>query len=231
MSGRSPRWFTGIKYPYEPVFANNTWAQIIEACQLRKVPASWAVGGQKVMTINGTDYPIDIIGFNHDDYSDGSGKAPITFQMHDIYDTRRGMNGSPTNAGGWASSKMRNERIPAILALTPPEVQSSIREVNKAAGIGNKSTTVETVSDKLFLLSETEVFNSSEFSGVIEGTQYAYYATGGSIIKQRNGSADAWYLRSATIKNASRFIYVSIRGELTSMDANTGSGIAFAFCF
>lgn len=234
MSGRSPRWFTGIQRLYEPNFADNTWAQIIETCQRKIIPPTWAVGAQKVMTINGTDYPIDIIGFNHDDYADGSGKAPITFQMHDIYGTRRAMNGSDTNAGGWASSKMRNESLPAILALTPPEVQSSIREVNKAAGIGNRSTTVETVSDKLFLLSETEVFNSSEFSefsGVIEGTQYAYYATGGSIIKQRNGSADAWYLRSATIKNASRFIYVSTRGELTSMDANTGSGIAFAFCF
>lgn len=234
MSGRSPRWFSGIKYPYEPVFADNTWAQIIEACQLRKVPASWAVGNQKVMTIDGTDYPIDIIGFNHDDYSDGSGKAPITFQMHDIYGTRRAMNGSATNAGGWASSKMRTERLPDLLALTPPEVQSSIREVNKAAGIGNKSTTVETVSDKLFLLSETEVFNSSEFSefsGVIEGTQYAYYATGGSIIKQRNGSASAWYLRSATIHNASRFILVSALGALSSQDANITSGIAFAFCF
>ena len=231
MSGRSPRWFTGIKYPYEPNFADNTWAQIIETCQRKIIPPTWAVGAQKVMTIDGTDYPIDIIGFNHDDYSDGSGKAPITFQMHDIYDTRRAMNGSATNAGGWASSKMRNERLPTLLALTPPEVQSSIREVNKAAGIGNKSTTVETVSDKLFLLGETEVLNSSEISGVIEGTQYAYYATGGSIIKQRNGSANAWYLRSAPIKNASQFIYVSSRGELTAMDANTGSGIAFAFCF
>ena len=231
MSGRSPRWFSGIQYPYGNVFADATWEQIIAACQNKKIPPTWSVGNQKIMTINGTDYPIDIIGFNHDDYSDGSGKAPITFQMHDCYDTRRAMNGSTTNAGGWASSKMRNESLPAILALTPPEVQSSIREVNKAAGIGNRSTTVETVSDKLFLLSETEVFNSSKFSGVIEGTQYAYYATGGSIIKQRNGSANAWYLRSATIKNASQFIYVSVLGALTSQDANTTSGIAFAFCF
>ena len=28
MSGRSPRWFTGIKYPYEANFADNTWEQI-----------------------------------------------------------------------------------------------------------------------------------------------------------------------------------------------------------
>ena len=231
MSGRSPRWFTGIKYRYEPVFADNTWEQIIEACQLKKVPASWAVGDQKVMTIDGTDYPIDIIGFNHDDYADGSGKAPITFQMHDSYTTRYAMNGSPTNAGGWASSKMRANYLPAILALMPTEVQNGIREVSKEAALGNKSTTVEAVSDKLFLLSETEIYNESEYSGVIEGTQYAYYAAGGSTIKQRNGSANAWYTRSAPVKNTQRYIYVTNFGVRATDDANTNYGAAFAFCF
>ena len=85
MSGRSPRWFTGIQYPYEANFADNTWAQIIKACQKKIIPTTWKVGDQKAMTINGISYQIDIIGKNHDDYSDGSGKAPLTFQMHDCY--------------------------------------------------------------------------------------------------------------------------------------------------
>lgn len=83
MSGRSPRWFTGIQYPYEANFADNTWEQIISVCQKGIVPLSWKVGDQKAMTIGGTDYLIDIIGINHDDYSDGSGKATFTFQLHD----------------------------------------------------------------------------------------------------------------------------------------------------
>ena len=79
MSGRSPRWFTGIKPLYEANFADNTWDQIIAVCQKKIVPPTWKVGDKKPMAINGVDYPIDIIGFDHDDYSDGSGKAPITF--------------------------------------------------------------------------------------------------------------------------------------------------------
>ena len=67
---------------YDPVFANNTWEQIIAACHSGRVPSAWAVGNSKPMTIGGLDYQIDIIGKNHDDYSDGSGKAPLTCQLH-----------------------------------------------------------------------------------------------------------------------------------------------------
>ena len=59
------------------------------------------------MTIGGTDYQVDIIGKNHDDYYDGSGKAPLTFQLHDCCATGYGMNDTETVVGGWKSSKMR----------------------------------------------------------------------------------------------------------------------------
>ena len=74
-----------FKPPYDPVFANNTWEQIIEACHNNAVPDTWKVADQKPMTINGVDDQIDIIGKNHDDYADGSGKAPLTFQLHNSY--------------------------------------------------------------------------------------------------------------------------------------------------
>ena len=137
MSGRSPRWFTGIQYPYEANFADNTWEQIIAACQKKIIPTTWKVGDQKAMTIGGTDYLIDIIGINHDDYSDGSGKAPFTFQLHDCYGETKNMNSSNTNAGGWTSCSMRSTHLPAILALMPTEVQNGIREVNKLTSAGS----------------------------------------------------------------------------------------------
>lgn len=68
-----------FKPSYDPVFANNTWEQIIAACHNNEVPETWKVADQKTMAIGGVDYLIDIIGKNHDDYSDGSGKAPLTF--------------------------------------------------------------------------------------------------------------------------------------------------------
>ena len=70
---------------YDPVFENNEWAAIIEACQSGQVPDTWVADGScyKDMLIGGKNYRIDIIGKDHDDLSDGTGKAPQTFRLHD----------------------------------------------------------------------------------------------------------------------------------------------------
>ena len=230
MSGRSPRWFTGIQYPYEANFADNTWEQIIAACQKKIVPPTWKVGDQKAMTIGGTDYLIDIIGINHDDYSDGSGKAPFTFQMHDCYADTKAMNSSNTNSGGWTSCAMRQTHLPAILALMPTEVQNGIREVSKKASVGGKSSTIETVSDKLFLLSEVEIFGLTSYSAAGEGTLYDYYKAD-SQEKYRNGSAAAWWERSPTASYSTRFCLVNSRGVANPGSASNAGGVAFGFCF
>lgn len=221
----------------DPVFANNTWEGIIGACHTGQVPSDWAVGNSKTMTINGTDYQIDIIGKNHDDYADGSGKAPLTFQLHDCYGTVYAMNTSNTNVGGWKSSAMRSTHLPAILALMPTEVQSGIRAVNKKTSSGGSDATIETVSDKLFLLCEAEIFDNTYYSEVGEGTQYDYYKAGNSKLKNQNSSTVAWWERSPTRKDYDAihrgFCSVSGGGDGTFFndDADTSHGVSFAFCF
>ena len=230
MSGRSPRWFTGIKYPYEANFADNTWEQIIAACQRGTVPETWAVGNQKTMTINGISYQIDIIGKNHDTYTAG-GKAPLTFQLHDCYADKKQMNSSNTNSGGWKNSAMRTTHLPAILALMPTEVQNGIREVSKKASVGHASSTIETVSDKLFLLSEVEIFGSTTFSVAGEGTQYDYYKAGNSKVKNRNGSSTDWWERSPRTSVSTYFCLVARNGGAGAGAASNAYGVAFGFCF
>ena len=230
MSGRGPRWFTGIKYPYEANFADNTWAQIIAACQRGTVPETWAVGNQKTMTIGGTDYTFDIIGKYHDTYAAG-GKAPLTFQLHDCYGEAKNMNSSNTNSGGWTSCAMRQTHLPAILALMPTEVQNGIREVSKKVSVGDASSTIETVSDKLFLLSEVEVFGSTSYSAAGEGTQYDYYKTGNSKVKKRNGSAIPWWECSPHRSGSVYFCMVNGISEADYDSASRANGVAFGFCF
>lgn len=213
----------------EPNFADNTWAQIIKACQTNRVPDTWAVGNQKTMAIGGTDYVIDIIGKGHDDYADGSGKAPLTFQMHDCYAQTYGMNNSHTNNGGWTSCAMRSTHLPAILALMPTEVQSEIREVNKLSSAGNQSEVINTTADKLFLLSEIEIFGSVSYSKSGEGTQYDYYKAGNSKVKTLNGSADNWWERSPSYSEY--FCFVNSDGYANYVYAGSAYGVAFAFCF
>ena len=218
---------------YNPVFADNDWADIIEACHANEVPDTWVADGTcyKDMLINGTNYRIDIIGKNHDDLADGTGKAPLTFQMHDCYGTTYQMNSSNTNSGGWTNCAMRSTRLPAILALMPAEVQAGIREVQKKTSAGNKSSSIQTTNDKLFLLSEIEIFGSTTYSFAGEGTQYEYYQAGNSKVKNLSGGAYSWWDRSPRSSNTTYFCYVKSSGSAATDGAIYFRGVAFAFCF
>lgn len=220
-----------FKPPYDPAFAYNTWEQIIEACHTNAVPDTWNVADQKFMAIDGVDYLIDIIGKNHDDYSDGSGKAPLTFQLHDCYGTEYAMNASNTNIGGWESCAMRRIHLPAILALMPAAVQNGIREVNKLTSAGNQSATINTTADKLFLLSEIEIFGIVKQSKRGEGMKYDYYEAANNRLKNRNGSADEWGERSPRGGSSVNFCDVDRNGVTVYDSATRLRGVAFAFCF
>ena len=214
----------------DAIFANNSWEAIIAACQSGNVPDSWVVGNSKTMTINGVDYQIDIIGKNHDTYAAG-GTAPLTFQMHDCYGTKYAMNSSNTNSGGWTSCVMRSTHLPAILALMPSEVQAGIKEVNKLTSVGSQSGTINTTADKLFLLSEIEIFGSVPNSKSGEGSQYAYYSAGNSKVKNLSGSANGWWERSPRGRDSTSFCTVTSGGVATSNAAFISFGVAFGFCF
>lgn len=220
-----------FKPSYDPVFANNTWEQIIAACHNNEVPDTWKVADQKPMTIGGVDYQIDIIGKNHDDYSDGSGKAPLTFQLHDCYNIAKAMHSTGSNTMGWEKCSMRVEHLPTILKQMPADVQSGIREVNKISKNGGKSTLLVTTKDSLFLLSEVEVFGSSSNSLSGEGTQYDYYKAGNSTVKNFNGSAYDWWERSPSTGSTSYYCVVKSTGSSINANSNTIRGVAFAFCF
>lgn len=211
-------------------FADNDWASIIAACHSGSVPSTWVVGNSKTMTINGASYQVDIIGKNHDTYTAG-GKAPLTFQLHDCYADTKAMNSSNTNSGGWTSCAMRSTHLPAILALMPTEVRSGIREVNKLTSAGSQSATINTTADKLFLLSEVEVFGSTSYSAAGEGTQYDYYKAGNSKVKNRNGSAASWWERSPYASYSTRFCLVNGNGGANYITASDARCVAFGFCF
>ena len=211
-------------------FADNDWTSIIAACHAGSVPSTWVVGNSKTMTINGASYQVDIIGKNHDTYAFG-GTAPLTFGLHDCYADTKAMNGSNSNYSGWKKSAMRTRNLPAILALMPTEVQNGIREVSKKVSVGGESSTIETVSDKLFLLSEVEIFGSTSNSAAGEGTQYDYYKAGNSKVKKRSGSAAYWWERSPNASSSTRFCIVSIYGSADVYYASDAAGVAFGFCF
>ena len=210
-------------------FAANSWETIIAACQSGNVPDSWAVGDSKPMAINGTNYQIDIIGKNHDVYTDGSGTAPLTFQLHDCYSEAKQMYDTNLSGLGWKNTDMRLTYLPAILALMPAEVQNGIHAVNKKTSEGGNSTTIEIVSDTLFLLSEVEIFGTASSSVAGEGIQYDYYKAGNPKIKKREGVDEFWWERSSA--SGGMFCIVRYNGQAGASNASNSLGVSFAFCF
>ena len=217
---------------FPATFADATWEQIIDACHQNAVPDTWVADGTcyKDMEINGTNYRIDIIGKNHDTYADGE-TAPLTFQMHDCYGTTYQMNSSNTNSGGWTNCAMRSTHLPAILNLMPAEVKAAIRDVQKKSSAGNQSSSIQTTNDKLFLLSEIEIFGSTTYSFAGEGKQYAYYQAGNSKVKNLSGSAYTWWERSPASGYSAAFCFVLSSGNADAYRASGSGGVAFGFCF
>ena len=211
-------------------FADNDWASIIDACHSGNVPDAWVAGNSKPMTIGGVSYQVDIIGKNHDTYVNG-GKAPLTFQLHDCYGEAKNMNSSDTNNGGWTSCAMRQTHLPAILSRMPTEVQNGIREVNKLTA-QTMSAAINTTADKLFLLSEVEIFGVIKHSNYGEGTRYDYYSAGNSYVKKYKGNAYSWGARSPDSSNSMSFCAAISDGSGSySYPASTALGVAFGFCF
>lgn len=222
---------TNVDLPLiDPVFANNNWVTVIKACQRKQVPDTWNVGDNLGMTINGKVYQIDIIGKNHDDYADNSGKAPLTFQLHDCYSQAK-MHGSTGN-NNWKTMAMRTSTLPAILKKMPAEVQEAIREVTKLTGVGQYSKLAESTADKLFILSDNEIGWSA--NSVEEGSVYSYYTTSTHLLKTYNGAESSWWLRSpATDTNhIGDTNYVDKSGSVRSFSpSQTSYGVSFGFCF
>ena len=189
----------------------------------------WSVGDKKTVAIDGENYQVQIIGFNHDDKTSG-GKAGITFQLVDCFNRVHQMNSTSINSGGWTSCEMRTSTMATLLTELPSELQNVIKAVNKLTSAGNQSATINTTSDKLFLLSEVEIFGSTTYSKSGEGSQYAYYKAGNSKVKKVNGTASEWWERSPFGSNNVYFCYVSKGGGAFDTYANYSQGVSFAFC-
>ena len=221
-------WYKVVKF--EDNFAENSWENIILACQLNKVKDTWNVGDKKTMTIGENEYEIAIIGKNHDTYTAG-GKAPLTFQLAEVYGTTAKMNETQTNTTGWSGSAMRNTTMPAILSAMPSEVHNAIKAVNKETLNGTRDG-LETTSDKLFLLSEIEVNGSVYFSNnFAEGSRYPYYTDLNSQIMNLGKNPATWWLRGPGKNNAIGFTQINMSGYMANGSAEYACGVVFGFCF
>lgn len=227
----------GIVYVYPFVVGATleatSWDNIAAVSKFGQAPNYWKVGDKKNITVNGVTYAAQIIGFDHDTLTTADGgrtRAGITFQLVDCLNTTYSMNGSNTNVNGWRGSTMRTSTMATLLNQLSSDLKSVLKFVNKVTSKGNSSSGLETTSDKLFLLSEIEVFGVTQYSYAGEGKQYEYYTAGNSTIKKINGSANYWWERSPRSGDTNAFCSVDINGNANINTASNSFGVSFGFC-
>jgi Flp pilus assembly pilin Flp len=164
-----------------------------------------------------------IIGINHDNLADGSGKAGLTFLTTSTGIQSR-MNATNTNAGGWEKSELRAKMNSGeIWNLMPSDFQSKVKAVrNLTNNVGgtDKNAAVTATSDKLFLLSYSEIVPTSYWASSYpwtssEGTQYEAFK--GKVTENYSGNdclkIGYWWERSAYPYNSGNFLNVNSDGD------------------
>lgn len=223
----------GIVYVYPFTIGDNLndtdWADIDICGRLGMAQQFFKVGDSKTVNIGGTNYEVQIIGFNHDDKVSG-GKAAYSFQLVDCLNQTQQMNTSNTNTGGWNGSAMRG-RMSTYKSQLPAALRNVIKTVKKKSGTGGGSSSgTQQTNDDLFLLSEIEIFGTTTYSVAGEGTQYEWYKAGNSRIKKVNGSANHWWERSPYSGDVNAFCLVTSSGSANNYNAYNSYGVSFGFC-
>ena len=181
---------------------------------------------------NGKTLEYRIVGINHDDLADGSGKAGLTFEATNTALGAQRMNATNANAGGWEKSELRGRLNTGDLwSLLPSELQSKVKSVTKMTDNqgGGKAGTPSATTDKVFLLSTTEVYGDLQS----DGAQYEYYKSKGVTTSNYSGasSGDYHWTRSVRPSYSTLFRCVDSYGCYSSNYA-TDTGYVFpAFSF
>ena len=213
--------------PRELTLESATWEEINRIAQEGEASQYFYIGEEKKITLStGEEVSMVILGFDHDDLADGTGKAKITFGMKHLLSTKLYLETGKHDA--WSSSILY-EKTRDIYSMLPSDVQAVIKRVTKKSlydiSYTNKSGELDTSTDTLFLLSLSEI-GDSEYTPTTSEI-YEYYDTVGSLIKHLSngsGNTDLWWLRDETM-------CVTSLGNPSSHGAGSGSlGICFGFC-
>ena len=208
----------------DPVFDNNSWNAIKKAVNSGTASSFWKVGDRKAVTLNGTvgekrfrntTTYCYILGFDHNKSVESnnahalhigfgasalSGGAYIAYcdssYNSNVSTSCFNMNTSNTNSGGWNSCQMKSTICPAFKNALPSDLKSNIRAVTKWQNNGG-STSGQSSSNEIWLLSEMEIFGSAQWRNYTANhVQYDFYkgVTGWSAapkIKYKDTSTSA----------------------------------------
>ena len=252
---------------YIPTFNEASWSYIKSATVSGKASSYWKVGDRKEVVLNGTvgnksfsntTTYCYILGFDHNASIESNGEHTIhigfgaeslTGDKYIAYCDSNysrsvsstgyfSMNSSNTNSGGWNSCQMKSTICPAFKNALPSDLQSNIRAVTKWQNNGN-STSGQSSSNEIWLLSEMEIFGSAQWSNYTANQlQYDFYKgvadwSAAPKIKYKDtttSTAVYWWERSADSGDSGNFCIVRTSGNANAYYADNSRGFAPCLC-
>ena len=130
---------------------------------------------------NGKTFEYRIIGIDHDDLADGTGRAGLTFWATNSVG-KYTFNYKNSSDGGWEQSVIRGEMNSGkIWNLMPSDFQSKVESVKKLTNNvgGGINGAVTATSDKLFLLSHSEIIAKIVDADWIKFTSFSWFGKEG----------------------------------------------------
>lgn len=217
-------------------FATCSWEKIAEISEAGDAENYFAIGDEKTFVYN-NDQTLTavIIGFNHDDLADGSGKAGITCLVKPFIPEQR-VAWSGVTETSYTNSYVHQRMNNTIIGYFPSEMQSVIKPVNKEFMIKYEygSATLSTVSEKLWAMSRNEWFNNQTTPAL--GTYYK-----GITVKPGDcylgSSIGTFHLRDVSTMSSLLPYYINVKNDKTytilkadSQSITTTRHVVCGFC-
>lgn len=229
-------------------FADATWAEIVEIAESGLAPAVFKVGETKNITdTNINSWTVQIVGFNHDDKTDGSGKAAITFRVFptnyredpiisSYYDSWEA-NVTPGYIGSKLESQIATHSASVFSALG---IADNVKPVDKQTYNTQAGDVLSTTSMTAFAFSSTEIAKSGSplygsdlfYPFGDEGNPYDYFKN--SLLK--TNSVDSrlsfyWWTRSFCSQFTSNGNFCAIaNSSIQGIGYSYEYGVVFGFC-
>ena len=189
-----------------------------------------------VKLTNGETLEYRIVGINHDDLADGTGKAGLTFEATNGAMGKKRMSDSYYNFGGWEHSELRGRLNSGDLwALLPAEIQSRAKAVTKQVGHiprhrdGHDRQGRPSLDDRGLRKPPLQANGHLQS----DGSQYEYYAFKGVTQEKFSGasSGSSHWTRSVCLDGSQYFRYVHSNGDWSNHGYTATDFVFPAWCF
>lgn len=227
--------------PPTPPEPTDPWEKLFYHIDLGDYATAYSVGDLIPLDL-GTEGAInmEIVAFDADTLAADSTKtAPVTLISKELLATERRMNpkraGTSPNwtegtgaIGGWEKCEARSSLISQVLPLIPANVSARLCEVTKYSNIktpAGTTTNNSATSDKIWIPSSKEIFNTGETTGV---TYSSFFPDNASRQKTFLSANETWWLR--TVYSTADFCAVYNTGASDLDSSQSYRGIALGFC-